>query len=355
MTSAPAVAAVGRRPRAAMTGRGSPEILTCCRRLRRRLPACSRMQRPGLTSQPAPDAWSAHEIVPTCAPLPTSGATASAGCCAEDRPTIRYRSPRGYLATTDYLHQDFHGSLLDFSDTHGAARYPRRLSPAQWSRGATVTGTTAGRDATVIGYAARIAEHEVRHLAQLGQDYRRLTVAVATTAEQPSASGTVSAPAGLLQVLTASYDPAEPGTPMKGTDRKGLRLGSGASIAFAAYPRHNRGRIAEFRSGQHLRNRLPRPPGSGGLRPCFLHHRPPADESMATMVPGPRCRFASSRVTPLPLSVPRMSEKRTTRPVELEPDGNSAVRMVRVAVDVVQRAQPRGYRTAGFRTGRRCR
>jgi len=34
-------------------------------------------------------------------------------------------------------------------------------------RGAKVTGTTSGRSATVLGYATRMAEHEVGHLDQL--------------------------------------------------------------------------------------------------------------------------------------------------------------------------------------------
>jgi len=48
---------------------------------------------------------------------------------SEDHPKIRYVSPRGWIKKTDYLQ--------------------------------------LGRDGTVLSYATRIADHEVRHLDQL--------------------------------------------------------------------------------------------------------------------------------------------------------------------------------------------
>jgi hypothetical protein len=41
------------------------------------------------------------------------------------------------------------------------------LKADEWSRRATFTATTLEREATVLSYARRIAEHEVRHLGQL--------------------------------------------------------------------------------------------------------------------------------------------------------------------------------------------
>jgi hypothetical protein len=60
---------------------------------------------------------------------------------AEEHPTIRYVSPRSWIRKTD----------LSRLDTPG------------WSRRTTFTGITLGREATVLSYATRIADHEVLH------------------------------------------------------------------------------------------------------------------------------------------------------------------------------------------------
>ena len=87
---------------------------------------------------------------------------------AEDRPTIRYVSPRGWIKKTDYLQQNFHETLRAFSEQRATlVTTLSTLSSNSWTRGATFTGTTSGRAGTVLSYATRIAEHEVRHLDQL--------------------------------------------------------------------------------------------------------------------------------------------------------------------------------------------
>jgi hypothetical protein len=87
---------------------------------------------------------------------------------AEDNPKIRYQSPRGWIAKTDYLEQSFRDSLREFSAARDdLVETLRALSAPGWSRRATFTGTTLGRDATVLDYAKRIADHEARHFDQL--------------------------------------------------------------------------------------------------------------------------------------------------------------------------------------------
>lgn len=121
-----------------------------------------------LHRQPAAGAWSARDIV------------AHLRACAEvwgrsidqmikiDHPTMRYVSPRGWIKRTDYLDQSFRVSLRAFSETRTALLDTlNTLGMAGWSRRATFTGTTLGRDATVLIYARRIADHEVPHLDQL--------------------------------------------------------------------------------------------------------------------------------------------------------------------------------------------
>ena len=87
---------------------------------------------------------------------------------AEDHPTIRYVSPRGWIKKTDYLSQSFSESLRAFAHVRGGlVDTLRGLDAVGWSRRATFTGTTLGREATVLSYAKRIADHELQHLVQL--------------------------------------------------------------------------------------------------------------------------------------------------------------------------------------------
>src|SRR5262245_46019483 len=47
------------------------------------------------------------------------------------------------------------------------------LDARGWSRGATFTATTLGREATVLSYARRIADHEAQHMDQLHRTLER--------------------------------------------------------------------------------------------------------------------------------------------------------------------------------------
>jgi hypothetical protein len=86
----------------------------------------------------------------------------------EERPTIRYVSPRGWIKRTDYLEQGFRDSLRKFSEARAdLVQTLNALDAVGWSRRATFTGTTLGRDATVLSYAKRIVDHEPGHLDQL--------------------------------------------------------------------------------------------------------------------------------------------------------------------------------------------
>jgi len=87
---------------------------------------------------------------------------------ARDHPTLRYISPRTWVRRTDYPDQDFEASLQVF--THQRAdllQTLRSLEAEEWSRGATFTGTTRGREHTVMSYAQRLAQHENEHCKQI--------------------------------------------------------------------------------------------------------------------------------------------------------------------------------------------
>ena len=126
-----------------------------------------------LHRKPAADAWSARGILAHLRACAEVWGRSIERMLAEDHPTIRYVSPRGWVKKTDYLRQGFHESLEDFSRRRVAlVETLSELDAADWSRSATFTGTTLGREATVLGYARRIADHEAQHLAQIDRTLR---------------------------------------------------------------------------------------------------------------------------------------------------------------------------------------
>jgi DinB family protein len=121
-----------------------------------------------LHRKPAADAWSAQEIVAHLRACSEVWGRSIDRMLTEDHPTIRYVSPRGWIKKTDYLQQSFRESLRALADQRATlVGTLSKLSASGWARGATFTGTTLGREATVLGYATRIADHEKGHLDQL--------------------------------------------------------------------------------------------------------------------------------------------------------------------------------------------
>ena len=121
-----------------------------------------------LHRRPAADAWSAHEVVAHLRACAEVWGGSIERMLVEDHPTIRYMSPRGWIKKTNYLQLSFRDTLRGFSQQRAALIGKLDgLGERGWARGATFTGTTLGREATVLSYAVRIADHEVHHLDQL--------------------------------------------------------------------------------------------------------------------------------------------------------------------------------------------
>ncbi len=121
-----------------------------------------------LHRRPAPDAWSARDILAHLRACAEVWGRSIGRMITEDHPTIRYVSPRGWIRQTDYLEQGFRDSLREFAQARaGLVETLSALDAVGWSRRATFTGTTLGRDATVLSYAKRIVDHELAHLDQL--------------------------------------------------------------------------------------------------------------------------------------------------------------------------------------------
>lgn len=86
----------------------------------------------------------------------------------QEHPTLRYVSPRTWMKKTNYPAQEFRSSLAIFiQQRNELLEMLKTLSVEDWSRGATFTGTTLGREQTVLSYAQRMAQHETGHLAQI--------------------------------------------------------------------------------------------------------------------------------------------------------------------------------------------
>src|SRR5262245_13628457 len=64
-----------------------------------------------LHRKPEPQAWCAQEIVAHLRACAEVWGRTIERMLAEDHPTIRYVSPRGWIKKTDYLQQGFHDSL----------------------------------------------------------------------------------------------------------------------------------------------------------------------------------------------------------------------------------------------------
>jgi DinB superfamily len=127
-----------------------------------------------LHRKPEPDAWSAQEILAHLRACAEVWGRSIERMLAEDHPTIRYLSPRGWIKRTDYLEHGFQDSLRAFR--HRRVQLVKTLSEldaVDWSRRATFTATTLGREATVLSYARRIADHEAQHMDQLQRTVKR--------------------------------------------------------------------------------------------------------------------------------------------------------------------------------------
>lgn len=129
-----------------------------------------------LHRRPEPEAWSAQEIVAHLQACAEVWGASIGRMLAEDHPAIRYVSPRTSIKKTDYLERSFGAILQAFADRRGLLLQALgALDGSGWLRGASFTATTLGREATILSYATRIADHEVRHLGQLERTLRALS------------------------------------------------------------------------------------------------------------------------------------------------------------------------------------
>jgi DinB family protein len=128
----------------------------------------NRLEHARLHTAPDHDTWSVHAILAHLRSCADVWGKSILAMIAEDKPTLRYISPRTWIRKTDYLDQEFHSSLQAFTNQRAALLASlNALASEDWSRAATFTGTVKGRNQTVFSYARRIVEHERQHLDQI--------------------------------------------------------------------------------------------------------------------------------------------------------------------------------------------
>ena len=120
-----------------------------------------------LTLKPDKDSWSCSEILIHLRACADVWGKDIRRMLKEDRPTIRYVSPRSFMKKTKYAAPSFAESFQEFK----AARVSliellNSLSQDAWQRQGVFTGTTRGKHQTVFSYARRIADHEQHHFSQ---------------------------------------------------------------------------------------------------------------------------------------------------------------------------------------------
>ena len=121
-----------------------------------------------LSTPPAPDEWSANEVLAHLRACADVWGAAITRILDEDHPTIRAVNPRTWIESTDYVQQAFGPSLRSFTKQRVALMGRLRLlEPQDWLRDATITGAGRPLQWSVLTYAERMARHEGPHLKQV--------------------------------------------------------------------------------------------------------------------------------------------------------------------------------------------
>ena len=122
-----------------------------------------------LRTAPAAGEWSANEVLAHMRSCADMWGDCMAAILA-GAPTLRAVNPRTWIERTDYLDQEFGASLEAFAvQRRSLLAVLEPLTPAAWSREATVTGAGKPLTRSVLFYARWLATHERPHLKQIAR------------------------------------------------------------------------------------------------------------------------------------------------------------------------------------------
>ncbi len=121
-----------------------------------------------LRMAPAPDEWSANDVLAHLRACADMWGTCIMAMLAEDTPTLRAINPRTWIKRTNYRELDFQTSLRAFAAQRAELLATLKPLPAEgWSRSATIIGAGRPLMLTVLSYAQRLALHERPHVKQI--------------------------------------------------------------------------------------------------------------------------------------------------------------------------------------------
>ncbi len=128
-----------------------------------------------LRLRPAPQAWSASEVLAHLRACADVWGGAIARIIAEEQPAFRAVSPRTWIRRTDYASLDVAPSRDAFTRQRTELLTLLQPLPADgWQRRATLISAGKRSERTALAFATGLATHERQHLAQL----ERITAAV---------------------------------------------------------------------------------------------------------------------------------------------------------------------------------
>jgi hypothetical protein len=123
-----------------------------------------------LRTAPAPDEWSANEILAHLRACADVWGKCIATILMEDKPTIKAVDPRTWIKQTNYLELDFEPSLQAFIGQRTDLLAVLQPLPLEsWLRSAIMRGSGAPIERTVHSFAYRLVAHERSHLKQIGR------------------------------------------------------------------------------------------------------------------------------------------------------------------------------------------
>ena len=121
-----------------------------------------------LRRKPAADSWSANEVLAHLRACADVWGSSIMAILTQDRPTLRYISPRTWIKKTNYTDLEFAASFRAYTDQRqDLLQLLRALPHEDWLRAAIVKAATKHREETVFSYAQRMAQHEAGHCEQV--------------------------------------------------------------------------------------------------------------------------------------------------------------------------------------------
>ena len=123
-----------------------------------------------LRTPPEAGEWSANEVLAHLRSCGDMWGAAIERILGEDHPTIRAVNPTTWIEQTNYRELEFDRSFRAFVKQRRALlTVLEALTPADWSRAATITGAGRPSERTVHFYAQWMATHERPHLRQIAK------------------------------------------------------------------------------------------------------------------------------------------------------------------------------------------